>query len=244
MKKFLILWFLICMASYSYAQLNRSYIIAPRPLEYTLKFFFGKDGYYAMSLGDMTSWSARVNCYFSIGNYEIKNDSIILTDSYTHHQMLMQLDSPYLKPIITYPFMKDITFKDGFPVSEYWQVNIDKEITIEKKISDFDKTNVQYNHLEEGIYKYGVFGGLRFELQLNSDKTYEFNFKEEEIVYPLNREITWYLIFSTGTWERKGNILTLWDANFQHQFYGLIREDGIELLFFRWDDVVFAKKLY
>jgi hypothetical protein len=183
-----------------------------------------------------------LDLYISEGNYEVKNDTIAFTDPYTHHQLLYRLDSTSLNPVKTYPFMEEIIFKDYYKVCRIENSNIGEEIPVEKIVSNFEKTNTQNNHFEEGTYKYESFFGTRFELNLNSDKTYEFNFKEKEI-YPLSldNQLVLYLVFSTGTWERKGEILMLWDTTLQHQFYGLIREDGIELLFFRWENVVFKR---
>ena len=100
---------------------------------------------------------------------------------------------------------------------------------------------IKVNPLKAGLYQYGYF----FNVKLDIDNKYEFSFKVwEDSLKCGSSEPYYYLIISTGTWDRQGNILTLWDTNLQHKFYGLIRKDGsIELLFFRWvEDMVFKKR--
>jgi hypothetical protein len=207
------------------------------------RFFFHlcSSGDYHMSFGGDNDYSIVYMTYpLSFGKYEIKNDTMVLTDSYNHAQLLFQLDSG-LTPIKAYPFMKEMAFKDYYKVCNMRNESYGEEIVVEKKIRDFEKTQVQNTPCDEGIYKHEIFNGTRFELILKSNGKYEFNFKEEDIINFIFSTLNLYLVISGGTWERKGNILMLWDTILQHQFYGLIREDGIELLFFRWDNVVFKR---
>jgi hypothetical protein len=176
----------------------------------------------------------------SFGKYDIINDTVVLTDSYYKYQLLFQLDS-CLIPIQTYPFMKELVYKDYYKVCNLGGEKHKEEIPIEKKIKDFKTANIhQCNRFEENIYRYVSFG-TRCELKLFFDNEYKLNFAVNSMsLFPSSMDL--HLILSTGTWERNGNILTLWDTNLQHNFYGLIREDGIELLFFRWvDDMIFKK---
>jgi len=207
--------------------------------EYWLHLKLCENGNYEIS-SDNYNGCLIMSHYISEGKYEIHNDTILLTDSYTQHQLLYRLNNTSLIPIKTYPFMKEIVFKDYNKICRTEKNNIGHKIPIEKRISNFEKTNTQNNHFEEGIYVYKSIGA-RFEMKFDSEKKYEFSFKLEGVdVLSSNLEL--YLIFFTGTWECKGNILTLWDTNFQHQFYGLIREDGIEILVFPIENIVFRKE--
>ena len=248
MKKKIIFCILICFTSYSYAQLVRYYSIdlpkyssSENLSEYSLGFKLDENRNYEIYIQNYNT-AIIMNYPISDGNYEIKNDTLILTDSYTQNQLLYKLDSSSVTPIKTYPFMKEIVFKDYYKIANIPK-SINEKISIEKIVSDFETKNIQNNHLEEGIYADGIYFDIGFELKLKSDKKYEFNFKAKENDM-LFSKLELYLIFSIGTWERKGNILLLWDTNFEHQFYGLIREDGIELLLFRWQDVIFRKDFY
>jgi len=248
MKKILILCILISWVLHSYPQLIRLYSIdlpkyssSESLSEFSLSFSLDMNGNYDISMRNYNP-SIIMDYPISDGNYDIRNDTLILTDSYTHNQLFYKLDSSSVTPLKTYPFMKEIVFKDYYKIANITK-NVNEDISIEKIISDFETKNNQNNPFEEGIYTDKGFLDSRYELKLSNDKKYVFSFKEEEL-YPLSRKLQLHLIFSAGTWEREGNVLLLWDTNFEHHFYGLIREDGIELLFFRWEDVVFKKKLY
>jgi len=247
MKKKLILCVLICITSYSYAQFIRDYsIVLPNYSSaktisgYSLHFVLSGDSSYRVGITDYNQ-EIIISIPVSDGNYEIKNDTILLTDSYTHYQLLYQLDSTSLYPIKTYPFMKEMVLKDYYKFTQISKHDYE-EISIEKIVNDFEiKHNKDYD-FEEGIYVYDIWGP-RFELRLKSNKMFEFSYKEEDMS-PLYSKLELYLIFFTGTWERKGNVLLLWNTNLEHQFYGLIREDGIKLLFFRWLDMIFTRKYW
>jgi len=178
--------------------------------------------------------------YISNGSYKIKNDTLLLTDSYTHHQMAYKFDSVYADPVKTFPFMMEYTFTDFGKMYDYYydwvKCDLSNEfsipVEIEKRISDFKKENTQENPLEQGKYFWGP---------------YEIKFTDERYTLNLNLNVhnssKLELLFFTGKWEREGNILTLWDTNFDHQFYGLIREDGIDLLIFAiFDTLVFKRE--
>jgi len=252
MKKTLILFALICTVSFSYAQLGRFYPINfpkysfPKGLsQFGFTLFLYKDGNYKIELEREPLSDVIITGYtISIGKYVVKNNSIVLTDSYTGSKMLFQLGSSNLKPVKTFPFMKDIVFKEYY---EYYRSSEPsykmKETTAEKLVKEFEEKNIKNNPFTEGLYRFEYMRGERFDIILHNDK-YEFSFKLwENLPFSVKVELDLCLIISTGTWERNGNILMLWDTNLQHKFYGLIREDGIELLFFRWvDDMIFIKR--
>jgi hypothetical protein len=164
---------------------------------------------------------------------------------YMRHWKFYQFDSSCIKPINTFPFLKDFVFKMGigfcFPEEEE---HIIAENSTEIIAKDYEEANIDHYHFEAGIYKYLLPDSARFEIELNEDKKYELRCKEEfKSYFPEYIFLKMDYLFSLGTWERKGNVLYLWDTNLEHQFYGLIRENGIELLFNReWKDLVFKKE--
>lgn len=194
------------------------------------------DGSYNMDLSGW--WEVSLIYFTSDGSYEIKNDTLILIDSYSHHSLLFNIDSTLLTPIKAYPFMSEIEFKEYSKAGSIMK-KVYEDVSIEKLVNDFVTKNIQENYFEEGIYAYDA--ATRFELNLKKDKKYQFCLKSETL-NPLSYKLNFNLIFSTGTWERKGNLLLLWDTNLEHQFYGLIHEDGIQLLILRCQDDIFKRK--
>ena len=217
--------------------------------EFSLLFFLDKDGNYEINLEENHYSDVQIMGYtISAGKYEIKDKIIYLTDSYTGCKMLFQLDGLGLKPLKTYPFMKKLFYNEYYVCGGIDKNNRFKETTAEKLVSDFKKKNIKTHPFTEGVYRFEYFSGNRFETTLNKDGKYEFCFKylgKSQSSHKIYRSYfpELYLVISAGTWERKGNILVLWDTNLQHKFYGLIREDGnIEFLFFRWvDDMIYKK---
>jgi len=241
--------------SLSINQLSRVYSIglhkyfSPNSFsDYTLGFFIDVDGNYLIELMNFPSFPINKDYYISVGKYEINNNIIYLTDSYTGCKMSFRLDSINLKPIKTYPFMSKLIYNEYDICGRLKKNDRIKETTVENLVSDFKTKNINTNPLAEGLYRFEYFSRNRFETKLNKDGKYEFCFKylgDSQSFRKIDRSYfpELYLVISTGTWERKGNILVLWDTNLQHKFYGLIRKDGsIEFLFFRWvDDMIFKK---
>jgi len=235
----------------SYTQLNRFYSVglsghfsSKKESTYNLYFSLCKDGNYDIHLERSPLGDVIIGGYtLSIGKYVVKNNTIFLTDSYTRCKMSFQLGSSSLKPLKTFPFMQEIAFKDYFVCARSEPFYKMKETTAEKLVSDFETKNIQNNPFKEGLYKCKFYGDEWFYIILKDESNnYELGFKTLG-EFPYSNKLDICLTISTGTWERKGNILTLWDTNLQHTFYGLIRKDGsIELLFFRWmEDMVFKK---
>ena len=254
MKKNIVFCVLISTIFCSYAQLTKYYSVTIkksdenyygifRSYSYDLKFYLCECGNYYIRLDENSTGSMDAHTtlyYISYGSYKIKNDTLLLTDSYTHHQMIFKFDDTYAEPVKVFPFMMDYVFTDLGKIQDYYYnwVKCDLfdefpiPIEIEKRISDFKKENTQENPLEQGKYFWGPyeikFTDERYKLSLNLN-------------VPNNSKLE--LLFFIGKWEREGNILTLWDTNFEHPFYGLIREDGIDLLIFAiYDSLIFKKE--
>ena len=267
-KQKILLIILMCIVSYSYAQLTKYYSVTIkksdenyygsfRSYSYDIEFFLCKDGNYEMRLDEnyASTIDDHVMYYFiSYGKYVIKNDTLILTDSYTHHQMMFKFDNSYaelfekdniyMEPVKTFPFLMDKVFTDWEQLHHtHYNVECGEmfgnvPIEIEEKISNFRKESTQAIPLEIGKYWFGSY-----VIELTDENKYEIHLYFD-LCDSQNSTDSLILLFFTGKWERDGNILTLWDTNFEHQFYGLIREDGIELLLFRWQDVIFRKDFY
>jgi hypothetical protein len=214
-----------------------------------------EDGYYRLGWCD-DSDAFTMGYPLSEGYYEIINDTIILNDVDTDLKLIYLFDTccikrkityyPFyyevildscIKPLKTYPFMKDVTFNDYYKRNCNYNSYTIAEIPVAKVISDSKKLNSKENQFEEGVYKY-FMPGSRLEIQLKDDKKYALCFiNEQERSHRLQLDI------SSGTWNREGNIIKLWDTNLEHQFYGLVREDGIVLLLSRWwNDCVFKRE--
>ncbi len=281
MKKVFILFALIYFIPFSYAHLSRFYIIdlpqygsLERLSNFHLYFDMCDDGSYGIHFERKPYLDMIETGYtISIGKYEIKNDVVVLTDSYTDCKMLFQLNSSNLKPLKTFPFIKELPFKEYYIGSSSYEPYFKmKETTAEKLVKEFEAKNLSNHPFLEGLskfttknnpfidrfskfisdglikglyrYEYEFYRGERFEIKLDKDNKYEFNFKVWKYSPSSKKdELDLCLIISSGIWARQGNILTLWDINLQHNFYGLIRKDGsIELLFFRWgEDMIFKK---
>jgi hypothetical protein len=259
--KIIIFCILHCIIACSYAQLEKYYSVNIKEFEdnydrsynghsYDLKISLCKDGNYEIWLvstslsglyfddDDMISDEIVFYYYISDGGYEIKNDTLFLTDSYTHYQMVYKFDTTCVYPVKTFPFLKNKIFSD---ISQIYYSppkcsEVFEEITsIEEKVSEFRETNIQENLLTKGSYWFHY----KYEIKLSEDNKYELILGNLDIDY-----FTFDLLLFSGTWKRDGNILYLWDTNFEHQFYGLIRKDGIEFLFNRWwNDWVLKKNL-
>lgn len=253
----------MCTTSLVYAQLLRHYYISlpkyTRTNDYcNLVFSLCKNGSFTYNLNNDDMSEFMMDYYTSKGNYEIKNNIVVFTDFYTHLQLQYQLDtciksvnlrmlyhpdSSCLKPVKTFPFMKDIVLKDYHATCFNFleTKHIIKECPAKIVAKNYKKTKTKNFHFEDGNYRYYLSENIRLEIELNENKKYEIRCKEEYRLF--SEEMN--LLFSFGIWQRKGNILMLWDTNLEHQFYGLIREDGIEVLFCRWwKDLVFKKEWY
>ena len=173
--------------------------------------------------------------YLSIGEYKTTNNFIILTDSYTHYQFLYQFDSLYLRPVKTYPFLMEKVFIDNGERTNLEEKDNRETIPAKRAIINTKKTNSQ-TKIKEGRYFF-----WKFELVLNKDNKFELFFKKKSLDN-LNNQSELNLLFFTGKWKCKGKTLILGDTNFEHQFYGLIWEDGIELLVLPLPNPIFKRE--
>jgi hypothetical protein len=260
-QKIMICAFVSIMAC-SYAQLTKSYseTIAEGSInsgqttwECEIEFSLCEDGKYELRLNnthhsmvwyDETTGRPMYSVntlYYSIseGKYEVQNDTLFLTDTRTHHRIVYTFEHPYcIKPVKTFPFLINKIFTDEQVDYTYYSYDCDEFVDfvptkIETRVEEFKKENTQEYFIAKGRYSSGPL-----TMELKNEEEYEISFKFDTFESKID-----ILLFS-GTWKRDGNILYLWDTNFEHQFYGLIREDGIEFLFSRWwNDWVLKKNL-
>jgi hypothetical protein len=248
-KKLFILFALLCLVSISYAQLDRYYWLnipkynfPKKNSNYTLCFCLSNEGNYTIKIEQLPYHDIVILGYtISTGEYKVKNGIIHLTDSFTGCKMTFQLDGSNLKPLKTYQFINNIVFNDYAVCGGIDKDKRNNETPVEKRISSFETKIINNNN----PFSVGLFShkwGDIFTIILDKEGNYEYSFKAMDS-FPFSNKLDLCLIISTGTWERKGNILTLWDTNLQHYFYALIHKDGsIEPLFFRWVDEMIFKK--
>jgi len=222
---------------------------------YDFYLFLYADGNYCIKLEKNSEFDViLLRPIISSGKYEVENNLIVLTDSYTQCKMLFQLENSNLKPVNTFPFIKDLAFKDYYVCGSVEKEDWMNETTVKKLVGDFEKKNpftehltkdelIKLNPFTDGLYRYEFYRGERFEIKLDKNNKYEFSFKVFEESF-ISSKLDLFLIISTGTWNREGNILKLWDTNLKHHFYGLIHKDGsVELLFFQWvEKMIFIKR--
>ena len=225
MRKIIIICVFSGIISCSYAQLAKFYSIniandSKNIQTYDLAFVLCEYEKYAMWL--VESYDETWYYFISEGKYKVNDDTLILTDFYTHHQMKYKFDNPYVYPVITFPFMTGKVFID-YGQRDSAKCEIIKVPQSAKEISDFKKENNQEYTLEKGLYKF-----FKWKIELADDNKFEIHLNVD-LYYTRNSDSSLDLLLFTGTWKRDGNILLLWDTNFEHQFYGFIREDGIEL---------------
>jgi hypothetical protein len=266
MKKLLNLLVLLFITFFSYAQFSRFYIVdlpkyssPTKSSNYNLYFSLCKDGSYGVHVEENPYFDMILTGFtISLGKYEVLKNTVILTDSYTGGKMSFQIVNSFsdslifsptkpvslLKPLKTFPFIKNLVFDVSTPCGngESWYKM--KEVTAEKIVHDFKIKSIKNIFFKEGLYRFEYIHGEKFEIILDKDNKYEYSIKFwKKLPFSVKEELVLYLVISSGDWEREGNILTLWDTNLQHKFYGLIREDGIEFLFFRWvEDMIFKKQ--
>ena len=246
LKQKIIICAFMCLVSCSYAQLVRSYsetiaieFIDDFTTECIIEFFLYRDGKYELRLNK--TFSAPPICaqilYYGIseGKYKLRKNTLFFTDSYTHHQFVYQFDSIYLRPVKTYSFLMDKVFiDDGDRTSLEQKDYRENEIPVKKTLTNLKKKKSQ--KIIEGTYFF-----WDFQFVLNKGNQFELSFNKGTL-NPLDKQSELNLLFFTGKWKQKGNKLILSDTNFQHKFYGLIREDGIELFVFPIEDVVFRRE--
>jgi len=265
MKKISFLLALILFTSFSYAQFSRFYIIdipkyssSTESSNYNLYFSLCKDGSYDVHIEENPYFDMILTGFtISIGKYEVKKNTVVLTDSYTGCKMLFNIVNSFpdslsfppmkpvglLKPFKTFPFMKNLVYDVYTPCGNGAPWYKMKETTAEKIVKEYTSKNKKDISFEKGVYRYGYNSSEKFEVVLDKNNKYEFRFKGWGYSASSRKnELVLNILISSGTWEQNENIITLWDTNLQHKFYGLIREDGIEFLFFRWvEDMVFKK---
>ncbi|MDR2971957.1 MAG: hypothetical protein LBU83_08525 [Bacteroidales bacterium] len=240
MKKSLIFCILIGVTFCSFAQIIKHYSVniatnTRNTHYYDFELSLCENSNYRMSLISHSSgiFDAIIfHYYISAGNYEVKNDTLILTDSYMHHQMIYKFDKPYVYPVQVFPFMMNKVFIDYGKTSFEKCDDMFKVISIEEEINNFRKENIQEFPLEKGLYKFHYEFYDRCEIEFFEDEKFEIRFNFDLGDYKNSEKSINSIVLPLyiGTWERDGNILILWDTNFEHQFYGLIRKEGIELL--------------
>lgn len=159
----------------------------------------------------------------SIGKYTIKDNLIILYDSYNKYQQEFLFNNNYLVSKKTFQFLQNKKLEKN---------DLIKSLKPMFKDSDFEFLSNQIilfkikNPLAYRLYfdTYQGYNGLK--IQLRVDSTYKLTFKN--------------IILSEGKFSRSGNVLKMFDSSLSHTFFMLISNNK-ELIckFFPGDDRYF-----
>lgn len=144
----------------------------------------------------------------SFGQFKLNDDLIIMTDAMHDFQMQLLIEGDTLFVQKGFGFMKDKklhrwgkTSPDNVHIKDFNKENLRQER---------ERYEVQHKELHE--LTFGKYKGMDWDcdLAINENHTYVYEFRECQI--------------SKGTWERKGNILTLCDASLDCDSYLLVGE--------------------
>jgi hypothetical protein len=169
------------------------------------------DGKYEMIINQ---WYGDIGAGFTIssGKYRIKNNSLVLIDSYNQFEMKFISKNGYLITEKSYLFAKDFKFKFSNSSTDLVSTFSDIPNAIEIAREKFsNKKEVKYN-LQFGKY-IGEGGLYSWCFKINTNHSFEL--KVEDIV------------LLAGTWERKGNELRLFDTTLKHTFYVFIAKNKL-----------------
>jgi len=144
----------------------------------------------------------------SFGQFKLNDDLIIMTDAMHDFQMQLLIEGDTLFVQKGFGFMKDKKLHRWGKTSPD-NVHI-KDFNKESLRQERERYEVQHKELHE--LTFGKYKGMDWDcdLAINENHTYVYEFRECQI--------------SKGTWERKGNILTLRDASLDCDSYLLVGE--------------------
>lgn len=147
----------------------------------------------------------------SYGKYKMDDNQLVLFDELIDYQLILSYSNDTLFVQKGFEFMNEKFFvysdnpcKTNIPVS-----NAISKDSIQGERESYNKDNRQLFDLQFGTYKSMRFV---FYFSLNEDKTYSYSFRD----CPL----------SNGTWERNGNVLSLYDPSLDCTYYLLVANDN------------------
>ena len=209
MKKLLVtVGLIIALASNKVlSQISRSFRFPDIEKNIDIDIDLYKNGVYEISTSEYLTDDILGGCFFSYGNYTLKNEILILSDEYNGLKMQFEYHTNFIFSKQTFKCMSNKKiYTDGFelynsPGSSYNEI----------KPLELDRLeNMQLNKNEYSLFP-GIYENKDdFCLTIQSNKKYNFKYKK--------------LIISEGVWDRKGNELNLFDEILNHTFYVIIKD--------------------
>ncbi len=169
------------------------------------------DGKYEMWIDQ---WYGDIGGGFTIssGKYQIKKNILVLIDSYNQFEMKFIFKNRFLIPEKSFIFAKDIKFE--FFDSPTDSVSTFSDIPNANEITKKKFTNTKTVKYELHLGKYIGEGDLySWYFNINSNQSFELKVED--------------LTLLSGTWERKGNELRLYDTTLKHTFFVFIAKNKL-----------------
>ena len=169
---------------------------------------FLENGEYCAEISSQETDDIVYTMVVSFGQFQLDGDLIIMTDALHDFQMRLLIEGDTLFVQKGFGFMKDKklhcwgkTSQDNVHIKALNKDNIRQER---------ERYEVQHKELHE--LTFGKYKGIDWDcdLAINENHTYVYEFRECQI--------------SKGTWERKGNILTLRETSLDCDSYLLVGE--------------------
>ncbi len=176
-----------------------------------IEFINNSDDYYIEISSQETDDIIYV-VILSYGKYKIEDGLIVLMDALHEYQMEMALAEDTLLMQKGFEFMKGKSFvRQGTSYGTDIPGGVNENLNKANIQEERNRYNMQNKELHE--LTYGKYKGIDWDcdLAINENHTYVYEFRECQI--------------SKGTWERKGNILTLHDSSLDCDSYLMVGEN-------------------
>ncbi len=196
--------------------------------------------------GDFGGDIEKGNYLYAWGKYDFQDSTLLLTSIYTKAQWEYKPGNGFLIPVKTSDFMKGKILEEApsYHIRECSLMSYDS--TAHEKIDKFQKENITQNVFEDGVYQNNYYDSpfLSLCLSLTKDSTFYLYYS---VYSELRKDLTvagfniWTpsrmskndILLSSGTWQRNGNILELYDTSLEHVFYVLIHKtEELQVLMF------------
>ena len=178
-----------------------------KDLSFNVHFF--ENGEYCAEISSQETDDIVYTMVVSFGQFQVNDELIVMTDALQDFQMRLLIEGNTLFVQKGFGFMKDKklhcwgkTSLDDVHIKALNKDNIRQER---------ERYEVQQKELHK--LTFGKYKGMDWDcdLAINENHTYVYEFRECQI--------------SKGTWERKGNILTLHDTSLDCYSYLLVGEE-------------------
>jgi len=179
--------------------------------------------------------------YISCGNWYIDQEKIILKDLDHNFQTTCTYRNIYLFGS-SIDNSIEITIKDSFKwlielkFTKYFEMDNDEKPDLKNFPFDSNfnpslakkEREKYYSDKERNTLFFGEYGENGYQLCIQPNHSYILNAKLPDFDRKSGKLKFKYLFRSEGTWERKGNVLTLFDTSVKCPFYLIITKDGLK----------------